>query len=77
MTNEECVAKLAEAKAAYHALMMGTKARVIVDQNGQRVEFVSANAANLNIYIARLEAQCGCGETPCAGVASGPAQFLF
>ena len=76
MTNEECLANLADAKAAYHSLMTGTKARVIVDQNGQRVEFTSANATTLNVYIARLEAMCGC----CVGniaMPSGPAQFLF
>lgn len=67
--------RLAEAKAAYHQLLTGTKARVIVDQNGERVEFTTPNIAVLSAYIARLEADCA----PCTGLgrASGPLGFYF
>ncbi len=51
-------AKLQEAKDAYHALLTGKTARVVVDQNGERVEFVAANAASLLSYIQTLEAEC-------------------
>ena len=48
-------ARLDEAKQAYHDLLTGTKARVIVDQNGERVEFVTANRQALYAYIQELE----------------------
>ena len=44
-------ARLDEAKQAYHDLLTGTKARVIVDQNGERVRYASSNAADLLRYI--------------------------
>ncbi len=47
--------RLEEAKAAYHALLTGTLARVVVDQNGERVEYNNANRAALADYIAKLE----------------------
>lgn len=50
-TNAE---KLVEAEAAYHNLMVNGVARVVVDQNGERVEFTSVNAANLLRYITSL-----------------------
>jgi len=49
--------RLADAKEAYHSLMTGTMARVIVDQDGQRTEFTAANATKLYGYIQALEAQ--------------------
>ncbi|AAQ63363.1 head-tail adaptor Ad1 [Burkholderia phage BcepNazgul] len=62
---------------AYHKLLTGRSARVIVDQNGERVEFTAANQQALVTYIRQLEAQCGdCG--PCGGGRSnGPLQFTF
>lgn len=44
------------AKAALHDLMTGRSARVVVDQNGERVEFTSVNSDKLKAYIAGLEA---------------------
>lgn len=49
--------KLAQAEEAYHDLMIGRSARVVVDQNGERVEFTMATAARLNSYIADLKEQ--------------------
>ncbi len=49
--------QLAEAEAAYHRLMTGQAARVVVDQNGERVEFTSVSAASLRNYVAQLRAQ--------------------
>ena len=43
------------AKAAYHALVTGTQAKVVVDQNGERVEFTQANRQALKAYIKELE----------------------
>lgn len=63
--------QLAEAKAAYHRLMLGGAARVIVDQNGERVEFLSANAGKLAQYILSLEQQLG------LACPSGPMRVWF
>lgn len=49
--------RLAEAEAAYHRLMSGQSARVVVDQNGERVEFSSVSAGSLYAYILRLKTQ--------------------
>lgn len=49
--------KLVEAERAYHDLMIGKSAKVFVDQNGERVEFTSANAAYLRQYIDQLKAE--------------------
>lgn len=46
---------LAEAEAAYHSLMIGASARVVVDQNGERVEYTAANAPRLQAYITSLK----------------------
>lgn len=62
---------LDQAEKAYHSLMMGGSARVIVDQNGERVEFTAANAANLQKYIFWLQGQLG------LRAASAPAGVMF
>lgn len=62
--------RLVEAETAYHDLMTGKLARVYVDQNGERVEYVAANAARLAAYIASLKQQIAdeaAGTTPCNG----------
>lgn len=65
--------KLTEAETAYHNLMTGTLARVVVDQNGERVEFTATNASRLFQYIQALKNQIN----PPAVNARGPARFLF
>jgi hypothetical protein len=50
-------ALLNEARKSYHALMTGTSPRVVVDQNGERVEFTAANGPKLYAYIQQLEMQ--------------------
>lgn len=72
MNNQQ---RLEEARSAYHALNTGTMARVVVDQDGQRTEFVAANAAKLYAYIQSLEALCPCA--PTAGYTGGPVGFVF
>lgn len=51
--------RLADAEAKYHQLLTGTLARVYVDQNGERIEYTSANAGRLSAYIQRLRQQVG------------------
>jgi hypothetical protein len=59
MTDITLIQRYNEAKNAYHALNTGTLARVIVDQNGERVEFNTANRASLYQYIKELEKELG------------------
>jgi predicted regulator of Ras-like GTPase activity (Roadblock/LC7/MglB family) len=70
---------LSDARKAYHALMTGTSARVVVDQNGERVEFVAANKQALLAYITQLEQQLGvpCGTEAYPSSAYHPATFVF
>lgn len=68
--------KIEEARAAYHQLNTGRMARVVVDQNGERVEFTPANRAGLYTYIQQLESQQSALSMP-QRPAIGPARFLF
>lgn len=54
LTCEELQDMLAEARAAYSKLVLGGAIRVVVDQNGERVEFTAANRQSLNQYIQTL-----------------------
>lgn len=47
--------KLVEAERAYHDLVTGQSARVVVDQNGERVEYTAANRGALRTYIEELK----------------------
>lgn len=53
--------QLTAARLAYHQLMTGQAPKVIVDQNGERVEFVAANADRLRQYIVSLESAIAAG----------------
>ena len=68
-------AKLADARNAYHQLAIGGQARVIVDQNGERVEFTAARKGDLYTYIMSLESQLA--TVPAALRVAGPAGFIF
>lgn len=68
--------RLAAARAAYHRLMTGQSARVVVDQNGERLEFTSVSASGLAAYIADLTAQIA-GRLGCAVPAPRPIGFIF
>ena len=54
-------ARLDAAEAAYDKLMSGKAVRVLVDQNGERIEYVQASAARLAAYILDLKRQLGIG----------------
>jgi len=47
--------QLEEARTARHKLATGQLARVFMDQNGERVEFVATNIALLDAHIRSLE----------------------
>jgi hypothetical protein len=55
--------RLAEAETALHNLVTGRLARVVVDENGERVEFTMTNVAQLRAYIESLRAN-GAGNKP-------------
>jgi hypothetical protein len=48
---------LTQAEAAYHQLVTGKAPRVVVDQNGERVEYNTANRDALRAYIEELRAK--------------------
>lgn len=67
---------LTEAQNAYHALLTGRSARVVVDQNGERVEFTAARKADLAAYIQQLQVALGLAG-PAVGQIPGPVGFVF
>lgn len=66
--------RIEEAKNQMHLLQTGKAARVVVDQNGERVEFSMTNIGQLRAYITELEAQLNAPATP---VPYGPIGFFF
>lgn len=81
MTPEDCQLlrdRLGRAEQAYEDLQLGKSVRVLVDQNGERVEFTAANHNRLATYIQQLRgqlaAECGCAVP---GAVAGPLRFLF
>lgn len=62
--------RLAQAQEALHNLVTGRMARVVVDQNGERIEFTMTNVADLRSYIASLQAGS-------LGTANKPIGFFF
>lgn len=69
-TREEIIALLKEAEAAYHELVIGQSVKVIVHQNGQRIEYTAANRSALKSYIAELKSNLG-------PVQAGPMRVFF
>lgn len=66
--------QLDEARAALHDLVTGQQARLFLDQNGEKVEYVAANPNRLAIYIEELE--CALGISPGRSQPK-PVRFLF
>lgn len=69
LTCEELAELLANARKAYNDLVMGGQVRVVVDQNGERVEFTAANSARLSLYIQTILSAMrtqGCACAPAA-----------
>lgn len=66
---------LVEAQNAYHTIMLGGGVTVVVDQNGERIEYGRANATSLAKYIATLQAQIN--SLLGVAVTGGPLRPLF
>lgn len=79
MTCEDLKAAIILAEQAYQDLVLGVKARVIVDRNSERVEFVSANRFDLYSYLQSLNElyNSKCGSGTCPANSRGPTGFLF
>lgn len=79
-TCAELAEKLANARASYEQLIMGGAVRVVVDQNGERVEFTAATAPRLSLYIQTILSEMR--RMGCACAVPGPQQqralkFIF
>lgn len=70
-SNAQLQTWLTDAETAYHALLTGVSARVVVDQNGERVEYTAANRAALKAYIDELRGLLG------LKTITGPMRVLF
>lgn len=66
------VQRLAEAEAAYHALMTGRAVVAITDQSGEQISYTRATAASLRAYIRDLKAEIAGTTRP-----SGPIRPVF
>ncbi len=65
MTDQEIAAlrvKITMLESRYEAIITGTSPRVVVDQNGERVEFSQANSQKLYAYIQDLKSQLPAGD---------------
>lgn len=67
--------RLDKAREQYHKLMMGKASRVMVDQNGERVEYTAVSAASLMAYIRDLEGKLDTASR--GGRAVGPLRFVW
>lgn len=68
--------RLEAARTAYDALLTGGAVRKFVDQNGEQVEYTSANSGRLLAYITKLENDLAvCQGTRTA--VTGPIRFTF
>lgn len=62
--------RLSGAEKAYHELVTGASIKVLVDQNGERIEFNMASSLRLAAYIAELKRILG------RNAVSGPLRFI-
>jgi hypothetical protein len=66
---------LAEAQSAYHTAMTGGQILVVVDQNGERIEYSRTNTASLVRYMAWLQAEIN--KLMGVAVTGGPLRMVF
>lgn len=61
MATIDCATRLAEAEAAKHNLTIGKAVAEIWDGEFRK-RYTQANVSDLDAYIARLKAECGCAD---------------
>lgn len=74
-----CV-RLREADEAYDRLVTGRSVREVVDQNGERISYATANAPRLLAYIQQLQQFCSDYQASSLPTVKGynkPLRFLF
>lgn len=72
--------RLMEADQAYDRLVTGRSVREVVDQNGERVSYATANASRLLAYIQQLQQHCSdyqASALPTVQAYNRPLRFLF
>jgi len=83
MNAEQCAKlkkRIDRAESAYDDLLVGDSVRVLVDQNGERMEFTSANRPALGTHIQSLKQEYANGctlDNSGSSSSSGPMRFLF
>ena len=65
------------ADAAWTALNTGQSVRAVTDQNGERIEFSTANRAGLLAYIVSLQARCTDYQSIALGNFPRPLGFVY
>ena len=55
------LAQLEEARNAYHRIITGQSVTVVIDQNGERIEFQKANVSALAELIRKMELDINAG----------------
>ncbi len=68
-------AKLQQAEASYHSLMLGQGVREYTDQNGERIAYTASSRRDLLNYINYLRSLLGL--CPFAGGVSGPPAGVY
>lgn len=74
MDKETARLRLTQAREQYHKLMMGKAHKVMVDQNGERVEYTAVSVAGLKTYIRELEEFL---DPATAARGRGPLRFMW
>lgn len=78
MADIDACAALRQADQAWLDLSTGNSTRVVVDQNGARVEYNTANRAGLLSFIRVLQGQCTTYQSVALGQCNArPMRFLF
>ena len=73
MSCSDLKTRLENARTALDDLMLGRRPVVVVDQNGERVEYSRVRASDLAAYVRQLEGQYAkCLEAENGGVVTGP-----
>lgn len=70
-------ALLRQADAAWIALNTGGSIRAVTDQNGERVEFSTANRSGLLSLIRTLQPQCDTYTSIALSAVNRPMRYLF
>lgn len=77
MADLDACTLLRQADLAYSQIRFGGAVRAVQDQNGERIEYTSANAASLLAYMKVLQAQCTDYTALALAGAQKPMKYFF